>query len=454
MTTARSPAWLLALGLLLAAACGEPERKLLSSLGGPTEFDTSATDPSKGEGGGIGEWVTPSSKLGCGQPCDDHDVTADGWCADSGVAVRCEAGVVVCEECGAVGRDCTVGDAAPARCLRACDGEEVCPPGGECFTLQCCGNARWCERNAQAICSPDGGNLKVQECLEGLDCIDGQCVPARPLVHVLFDTSGSMTWNPHTGGEVPGDWPACDDPQNPQSRLGISKRAFSELFSDVQYDHVLFSLQRFPQRLDALLLPMCPGGAYETQDKITGHKGIYVIGDDETGAWFTENLGEVLLVPFPKASFDSNRDELTAWLDFAELSTTTTDACNAHSDCAGGLCTAPGTASGGVCRTFENPELRALGWTPLGTSLYYAAEYFRKYVVVDGAPCLLNVDCLSATYICDNGTCRDPNRFCRQRSIVVFTDGVDTASLGAWRRRPCHLQHPGPAPLHGQSHPM
>ncbi len=33
---------------------------------------------------------------------------------------------------------------------------------------------------------------------------------------------------------------------------------------------------------------------------------------------------------------------------------------------------------------------------------------------------------------CDKGKCHDPNRFCRQRSVVMFTDGIDTASEGAW----------------------
>jgi len=93
-----------------------------------------------------------------------------------------------------------------------------------------------------------------------------------------------------------------------------------------------------------------------------------------------------------------------------------------------GMCTEP--TGKGVCRIYENPELRAVGWTPLGTSLFYAGEYFRKHVVADGRPCLLQADCESSAYLCVDGVCVDPNRACRQRSIVVFTDGIDTSSPG------------------------
>ena len=375
-----------------------------------------------------------SQRLGCGGPCAPAGVDAAGACRD-GVAIRCEGGTVLCDDCGPVSRECVASGGVPARCVRECEGEEVCPAGGTCFDRVCCPHARWCEQGAQVICNDSGTSMVNQPCLEGLDCVGGQCIPAQPYVHVIFDTSGSMIWRPdgtpltYEEAVETSQWPGCDDPADPLLRLGVSKRAFSAIFDDPAYSRVMFGLQRFPQRIDPLAGPLCPSGAYQTQDVITGHIGQpFAIPDDGSGAWFQQNLSEVLLVAFPTVAASTNRADLLAWLDFDEELLVTESPCTAHTDCPGGLCTQPG--GGGVCRYFRNPELRALGWTPLGVSLFYAGEYFRKHVVTDGAPCTLAADCGSAAYYCIDGRCRDPNRFCRQRTIVVFTDGVDTASAG------------------------
>ncbi len=386
--------------LVIAAACGPDDDKVtLNDLLGTSEPTDQRRQPRvlNTVVSSI-DWTPPSAALQCGQPCGADFAAA---CSEHAIATRCADGVIACEECGAAGRQC-VAEGGSAVCERACEGEEVCPPGGACYAMMCCPNDRWCERGAQTICSDDGTEILVQPCVDGLDCFSGQCVPARPQVHVLFDSSGSMTWTPF-GGEVLGKtWPLCDDPQAPQTRLGISKRAFTDLFADVQYEHVLFALQRFPQRRSQLT-PVCPDGAYEPQDMMTGHHGKYTVDEQSDGSWFAESMGEVLAAPFPRSGFESNRAELMSWLDFNESADLTTD-----------------------------PEIRATGWTPLGTSLYYAAEYFRNYVVVDGLDCTLDADCRTSTHFCVDGLCADPNRFCRQRSIVVFTDGVDTSSLGSW----------------------
>lgn len=302
---------------------------------------------------------------------------------------------------------------------------------------QCCPHSRWCEPGAQVICDGTGQNSVSQPCLKGLDCYGGQCRPAHPYVHVLFDTSGSMTW---TSNGADGDttlhpelkqYPACDNPDEPILRLGKSKKAFSDLFGDPQFDHVLFGLQRFPQRLTLGLKPKCHSGAYQAQSYITGHANVkYTIPDGPDGDWFLNNLAEAVLVGFPVQSAVTNRAALQAWLDFDEIRVESEVECFKHSDCVQGLCSDPET--GGKCLELENPELRAEGATPLGLSIFYAGEYLRKEVVVDGMFCLLDADCGSTAYFCKQGRCHDPNRFCRQRSLVVFTDGQDTSSPGAW----------------------
>jgi hypothetical protein len=246
-----------------------------------------------------------------------------------------------------------------------------------------------------------------------------------------------MTWksngepaSPTIHPEV-NQYPACDNPASPILRLGKSKKAFFELFGDPQFDHVLFALQRFPQNLAPDLKAKCQAGPFQAQSFITGHANVkYAINDGPDGDWFLNNLAEILLVGFPVKSAVTNRDALKAWLDFQETQTESEIGCFNHSDCVQGLCSAP--KSGGRCIEFENPELRAEGWTPLGLSIFYAGEYLRKEVVVDGMTCLLDADCGSAAYFCKNGRCHDPNRFCRQRSLVLFTDGQDTASPGSW----------------------
>lgn len=434
MSIARLIILILILALALCSGCGESEKKHQTLIGKPDQPDAGGNRyvvvP---EGGGLGDLTPLSELLGCGQPCSDYDVDESGACT-KGIAVRCEAGTVACGDCAAGGRACiAASDNSPVVCRRDdCEGVEICPKGSECYTKQCCSNTRWCEHGVQVICDEDGRYTTKQPCLEGLDCIDGQCVPARPTVLVLFDTSGSMSWTPKGDKPDPSAviWPACDDVSAPQTRLGISKSAFHTLFSDGTYQHVLFALQRFPQHLDPALGPLCPSGAYSSQDLITGHIGKWAIADDTSGDWFVRNLAEVLLVPFPSSTDASNRAELKSWLDFQEETSLTDTPCTAHSDCPGGLCTHPGGV--GTCRYLDNPELRAIGWTPLGQSLFYSGEYLRKFVVVDGRGCQLDGDCRSPTYFCEDGTCVDPNRFCRQRSIVVFSDGADTASLGSW----------------------
>jgi len=274
----------------------------------------------------------------------------------------------------------------------------------------------------QTFCSDDGLAVSQTICAEGLDCINGACVPAQPLVQVIFDTSESMNWLPYanTKPSTVFDYPACDDPLAPQSRLGIAKVAFATLFSDSAYDNVLFALQRFPQRLNPYVGIFCPSAQYQASNLMTGHVGIQASG----GEWFKRYYPEVILEGFP-ADLRSNRAVLQQWLDFDELKVETDTPCSDDQDCPEGFCV------GTVCHRFDNPEVRApAAATPLGYSLFYAGEYFREFVVLEGATCILDADCRSPHHYCVDGRCRDRNRFCRQRSVVLFTDGVDTVAVG------------------------
>ncbi|MFT7622525.1 MAG: hypothetical protein ACI9WU_001698, partial [Myxococcota bacterium] len=411
--------------LVLLTGCAVEDAQFLS--GTSTKEDVGSQT---GDAGRPDSWAPVSRTLGCGQPCADVGLGTP-FCAEQAIAVSCDGGVVRCEQCSSTGRGCLAED-GQATCTRECEGNKVCPPGSDCFEMICCPNARWCQDGGQAICNDLGSEVVVQPCVEGLDCVPGgQCVPARAQVLVLFDTSGSMSWSPDETEAVTGPYPVCDDSTAPRSRLGLSKRLFTELFADTAPGTVFFALQRFPQFIAGFAEPACPAGPYDHADLITDHRGKWAISDEADGAWFENNLSEILPVPFTRAPEEDNRAQLARWLDFEEALVATDTACVFHSDCPNGMCAGASTG-GGFCQELINPELRAAGWTPLGMSLFYASEIFRKHVVVDGRECALDADCQTPVHLCREGRCVDPNRFCRQRSVLVFTDGVDTASSGSW----------------------
>ena len=94
--------------LLVYAGCGDRELPPQLSPGPITDAGSTVgvTGPSLERR--ASEWLTPlSQQLGCGAPCPG-DVA---FCQD-GVAVRCEQGVVACEDCGADGRTCDAGAGA------------------------------------------------------------------------------------------------------------------------------------------------------------------------------------------------------------------------------------------------------------------------------------------------------------------------------------------------------
>lgn len=431
--------------LFLAAALGacDTERRTLGFgklPSGPLYADAGvASDARDATATSVSSLVAEplGTRLGCGSPCASKGVTSS-TCVE-GIAVQCIAGRIACDDCPGKGRDCRV-EGATVACRLGCEGDSV-TQGNETFTRVCCPGATWCEGDAQARCDAAGLAVSREPCVKGLECYDGHCLPARPMVLVLFDTSASMGWSA-LGKELDSvdelrvsKWPACELPTAPLTRLGISKRAWADLFSEPVFDTVAFALQRFPQHLLAGKSQHCPGGGYTPADLLTGHPAsteLFSVPDDASGAWFRDNLAEALLVPFPVNGPSSNRDSLRAWVDFNEKVVDTDTPCTTQADCPNGSCAQKGTGDDHRCTVLENPELRPTGATPLGLSLFYAGEYFRKFAVLEGAPCHLDADCPALGHLCDKGKCHDPNRFCRQRSVVMFTDGIDTASEGAW----------------------
>ena len=135
--------------------------------------------------------------------------------------------------------------------------------------------------------------------------------------------------------------------------------------------------------------------------------------------WFKSNMKEVIGVPFSGGT-DDNLDEVLQWMDGVEelVHLTAVTDCNAT--------TCPGFCDVGNCYLHTNHELRADGGTPLGRTLFYAGEYLRRFVLLEGKACNSKADCSSPHYQCVEGHCRDPLYNCRQTVIVLFTDGGET----------------------------
>ena len=58
--------------------------------------------------------------------------------------------------------------------------------------------------------------------------------------------------------------------------------------------------------------------------------------------------------------------------------------------------------------------------------MFYAGEYIRRHMVVDGKNCQVDADCGNVNYYCNPDTqrCFDPLSSCRKTVIVLLSDGV------------------------------
>lgn len=216
-------------------------------------------------------------------------------------------------------------------------------------------------------------------------------------------------------------FPTCDDPASPLTVFSVAKNVFSDVVEASVGRFSQFALQRFPQREAGANPNSCEQGWY------TILPDYRMTGDDDAravGPWFDTNLGQTLVVPFPVRNTLDNDAALLGWIDFEETLAPSTTSCATSADCGTGRC---GTVDGvRLCFYHRNEELRALGTTPLGKSLFYAGEYFRTHVRVDGKACANDGQCGSAGYVCRDQKCVDPYRQCKDDFIILFTDGEES----------------------------
>lgn len=299
-------------------------------------------------------------------------------------------------------------------CTEDACGSPVCEPGA----------VDGCEGGQVRVCDALGSSWSTRPCPRGQGCVVDQCEPVVPNVLLLVDTSSSMNWTPGgvqpsdcSGASCPSPWlyPACDDPEEPTTRLGKVKRALTEILASESATALSLALQRFPQEIYTALPPDCEGGYWSGNSRVAGDEDFHRLG----GPWLAQHLPEIVLVPFARTG-RTDPAEIAAWFDFEEVLTETSATCSVNAECDHTPCL------DGRCMAFANPELLGMGLTPFGKSLFYAGEYFRNFVLVEGKACTATPDCGSANYQCVDGACHDPLRSCRPNVIIAFTDGEET----------------------------
>jgi hypothetical protein len=399
----------------------------------------------------------PSDAMALDGPGTDlADVGQEDLCDVDGATCN---GCLVDGDCGD-GFHCTQGSCDPDKCEKGlmdcandtmavrCDEHGIeltfipCAPGeicawGNCAQKLCEPYAKWCtDDHYLAVCDGIGTGIQKVTCPAGMACFHEVCSPILHNLYVVFDTSGSMhdsvscqAWN-EPFCQHP--WPVCEVMEGAYSPLGVSKKAFHTVFADQAAAGPLsnFVLFRFPDEVDGNS-PSCSSGYYDNLSNMTGDDGSHVTPDGPE-SWFETHMQEVVSVPFPSSPGPANLNHALQWVDFVEtFEPVGAVPCSVDSDCPGGAClTAEGTK---LCHYHTNPELRAQGSTPLGKTMFYAGEYIRKFVVVDGRPCETTADCGNANYVCGpEGTCVDPVRHCRRNTLLLFTDGNDTENSASW----------------------
>lgn len=359
------PLTLLARAAPLACAC-------LLALGGPA-CGVGEGDPAEGQGDGVGDALldTPGR-------------------ADTGESV---------------GRS----DAGP-----------VCTPG----------EVLGCEGGLALRCDATGVGASTTPCGPGDACQEGACRPIEGTLVLLVDTSGSMnrvvardTSAGRCQGEGCPPWifPYCDESEAPKTRIGGVKRAIRELVTSPAAAHLRFVLQRFPTVGHGTPKPTCDSGYSQSTMPYDGGPTL-ITGDDgshetSAGGWFSAGEGEIIAVPATPAGAPAR---VLQWVDFTEELAPTGQRCTYDEDCGTHVCL------DGACQVAVNPELRATGATPLGKSLFYAGEYLRHEVLVEGRACSVTDDCGSPHYACVAGRCHDGLRRCRANTIILFTDGAES----------------------------
>ncbi len=363
------------------------------------------------------------------------------YCDDSGQCLDdvCDQGQTTCAS-NDTQKICN-GDGSAFE-LVPCEGDWVCYLG-LCQAPVCSpDDPPTCEDGQQKVCNSIGTGWTLLPCPGGSGCLGGNCVPVEPNVILLMDTSGSMNWfnaEQQTPYECEGEgcppwtWPQCDDQEQPQTRLGKAKKALMGILESEAADSVRMALQRFPQKFDIFKLlgdsdPTCNGAPlwgfdlYSSDNTTVNETHEIETMDPEGGV-----LGEILPVPF---GLDGalTQSQILAWIDGEHTYEPTGESCTNLSNCSGPIVTQ--ACIDGQCAESSNPELRAMGQTPIGRALFYAGEILRHLVVVEGQACLVDDDCGSPHYSCVDGQCHDPLGDCRPNLIVLFSDGGET--LDTW----------------------
>lgn len=359
--------------------------------------------------------------------CDDSEVCVDDVCDQGSVTCDSPTDRRVCADDGSSFE------------VTPCPGAEICYLG-VCEEPTCTPNeVVGCDGGQLEVCNSVGNELLLIPCPGGSACLDGECVDAEPNVILLMDTSGSMNWVNEQGGslaECEGDgcaswaWPSCDDPVFPQTRLGKAKLALQGVLATEEAKGVRLALQRFPQLFSLLggaSEPDCAGAPLMGFDLAIFDNGVNHEVPYESMAG---GAPQIMPVPFSPEAVDpeTKHAELLRWIDFEEHYDLNDEECIALTQCEGAA--GKKACIGGHCGVLIEPELRALGNTPLGRALFYAGEMFRHVVVVQGRQCVADTDCASPHYSCVDGECHDPLRACRANIVVVLSDGGE--SVDTW----------------------
>jgi hypothetical protein len=400
----------------------------LSSLDSQGAVDTASSDTGTGDA----EPVADTTPLPCLCPKPQHCTDA-GECADD----VCAEGTTTCADLVSQ-KMCN--DDGSAFSLSPCPESEACYLG-ECVATVCSpDDLPTCEDGDVKSCNSLGTAYILTPCPGGKGCQGGACVAIEPNVILIMDTSGSMNWindqgimpDECEGADCPPwSWPAaCDDPEEPVTRLGKAKKALQSVVTSEAAKGLRMALQRFPQNQSLLLGakgPTCGDGGLLGLNTWTAdeHQTHELLADKVLG----KSLRTVMPVPFASDG-TSNVDELLSWIDFEETFETSEKSCNLLPlGCPGEVGDVKACLDG-FCAIQTQPELRATGQTPIGRSLFYAGEILRHRVVVQGRACEADVDCDSPHYACVEGACHDAFRKCRPNVIVVFTDGGE--SVDTW----------------------
>lgn len=268
------------------------------------------------------------------------------------------------------------------------------------------------------VCTGRGDGWAVFDCPPGAGCVDGSCESAHPRVVFVFDTSSSM-FAPAAAAGGTYEPPVCASIEAPGSRIAESKALFRLLFAAPLPTAPRMGLFRFPQRATAA--PECDAAFWTGLSRLSGDDDSHVVPGGR-GSWFRNGLGQALIVPISSDPDEDGRAAIVRWLDGEERVVRANKDCTSDGECSGGFC------SGGTCWRELEPELRAGGGTPLGRTMFYAAEYYRVAVLVDGKACSHDGECGSPGYRCgEDGRCHDPLAQCRANHLVVFSDGDETA---------------------------